>query len=138
MPKLNKNKVLVPGLLALRFDTDLEGGHAINFLIHNVTQALLNKLIVKFAGTTLQDTVGYDIYKTFEDLFLSVKKCDNMTQEGIQSNKLNNIRSNAGDKANDPAETKLNEIFGSKCYIRLDHQILTDHAFSTPRHCTTK
>jgi len=23
---------------------------------------------VKFAGTILQDTVGYDIYKTFEDL----------------------------------------------------------------------
>lgn len=73
MPKLNENKVLVPGLLALHFDTDLEGGHAINFLIQNVTQALLNKLIMKFAGTTLQDTVGYDIYKTFEDLFLSVK-----------------------------------------------------------------
>ena len=70
VPKLNKNenKVLVPGLLVPRFDIDISGGHANNFLVQNVTRALLDKLVVKFAGTILQDTVGYDIYKTFEDL----------------------------------------------------------------------
>ena len=31
VPKLNKNEVLVPGSLALRFDIDLSGGHANNF-----------------------------------------------------------------------------------------------------------
>ena len=30
VPKLNKNEVLVPGSLALRFDIDLSGGHANN------------------------------------------------------------------------------------------------------------
>ena len=73
VPKLNEHEVLVPGTLALRFDIDLEGGHAKNFLVQNVTRALVDKLVVKFAGTTLQDTEGYDIYKTFEDLFLPVK-----------------------------------------------------------------
>jgi len=70
VPKLseNENKVLVPGLLAPHFDVDISGGHANNFLVQNVTRALLDKLVVKFAGTILQDTVGYDIYKTFEDL----------------------------------------------------------------------
>ena len=32
VPKLNKNEVLVPGSLALRFDIDLSGGHANNHL----------------------------------------------------------------------------------------------------------
>ena len=40
---------------------------------------------MKFAGTILQDTVGYDIYKTFEDLFLLQENKDGMILEGIQS-----------------------------------------------------
>jgi len=71
VPKLNKNDVLVPGSLALRFDIDLSGGHANNFLVQNITRALVDKMVVKFGGTILEETVGYDIYKIFEDLFLS-------------------------------------------------------------------
>ena len=39
VPKLNKNEVLVPGSLALRFDIDLSGGHANNYLVQNVSRA---------------------------------------------------------------------------------------------------
>jgi len=63
VPKLNEHEVLVPGTLALRFDIDLEGGYVNNFLVQNVMRALVDKLVVKFAGTTLQDTEGYDITK---------------------------------------------------------------------------
>ena len=42
VPKLNKNEVLVPGSLALRFDIDLSGGHANNFLVQNVSRALVS------------------------------------------------------------------------------------------------
>jgi len=114
VPKLNQNEVLVPGSLALRFDIDLESGHVNNFLVKNVTCVLVDKLVMKFTGATLQDTVGYDIYKMFEDLFLPVKKRDIMVQEGMQIDKLNKIRLKARDKASDPTETKLNKIFGSK------------------------
>jgi len=41
VPKLNVNEVLVPGSLALVFDIDLSGGHANNFLVQNVTRALV-------------------------------------------------------------------------------------------------
>ena len=98
VPKLNESEVIVPGSLALRFNTDLSGGHANNFLVDNVGRALVDKLVVKYSGTILQDTVGYDIYKIFEDLFLSQEERDNMLQDGIQSEDLNKIRSNAGDK----------------------------------------
>ena len=62
MPKLNKNEVLVPGSLALHFEIDLSGGHANNFLVQNVTRALVDKLFVKFGGAIVQDTVGNMIY----------------------------------------------------------------------------
>ena len=98
VPKLIENEVLVPGSLTLTFNIDLAGGHANNFLVQNVSRALVDKMAVKFAGTTLQDTVGYDIFKIWEDLFLAQEDQDNMLLEGIQSEDLCKIRSNAGDK----------------------------------------
>ena len=54
VPKLNENEVLVPNSLALIFDIDLSGGHANNFLVQNVSRALVDKLVVKFEGTILE------------------------------------------------------------------------------------
>ena len=96
VPKLAKDVVMVPGSLALVFDIDLTGGHANNYLVQNVSRALVSRLTATFSGTPVQDTNGYDIYKTFEDLFLSVYERDEMLMEGIQSTKLCKIRSNAG------------------------------------------
>ena len=104
----------MPGSLALRFDIDLSGGHANNFLVQNVSRALLSKMVVKFGSETLEDTVDYDVYKTFSDLFLPGEKHDNMMPEGIQSEDLCKIRSGAGDAKTSgvDAEKKLNEVYG--------------------------
>jgi len=135
VPKLNENKVLVPGSLALCFDIDLSGGHTNNFLVQIVTRVLVDKLVVKSIGTILQDTVGYNIYKIFEDLFLSQEKQDNMLLEGIQSEDLCKICSGVGDKKTWglAPENKLNEICGCKYRIRLDQQILYDHGIFYPQ-----
>ena len=135
VPKLNKYEVLVPGSLALRFDIDLSGVHANNFLVQNVSRALVSKMVVKFGGTTLEETVDYDVFKTFSDLFLPGEKRDNMVPEGIQSEDLCKIRSGAGDAKTSgvDAEKKLNEVYGKKYRINLDHQILTDHGIFYPQ-----
>ena len=75
----------MPGSLALRFNIDLTSGHANNYLVQNVARALVDKMVVKFAGEILQDTVGYDIYKIFDDLFLLQEKRETMVIDGIQS-----------------------------------------------------
>ena len=93
VPKLNKNEVFVPGLLALRFDIDLSGGHADNFLVQNVSRALVSRLVLKFGGETLDDTMDYGIYKIFTDLFLRAENRGNIVAEGIQSEGLCKIRS---------------------------------------------
>ena len=135
VPKLNKNEVLVPGSLALRFDIDLSGGHANNFLVQNVSRALVSQMAVKFGGTLLEDTVDYDVYKTFQDLFLPGEKRNNMVPEGIQSEDLNKIRSGAGDAKTSgvDAEKTLKGIYGKKYRINLDHQILTDQCIFYPQ-----
>ena len=95
----------------------------------------MDKLVVKFAATVLDETVGHDIYKTFQDLFLPGEKRDNMVPEGIQSKDLCKIHSGSRDAKTsgvDP-QKKLNEVYGKKYRINLDHQILTDHGIFYPQ-----
>jgi len=135
VPKLNEDEVLVPGSLGLRFDIDISGSHANNYLVQNVSRALVSRMVVKFAGTDLQDTDGYDLYKIYEDLFISQEQRDDIVLEGIQSEDLCKIRSNAGDKKTSgvDAENKLTANFGTKYYIWLDHEILRDHGVFYPQ-----
>ena len=136
VPKLADNEVIVPGSLALVFDINLKvtGAHANNHLVQNLSRALVEKLIVKFASTIVQDTTSYGIYKTFEDLFLSKDERENMLREGIQSVALNKLRSGAGDKDDsDAGRNALNAVYGTKYRINLDHPILTDHGVFYPK-----
>ena len=137
VPKLEVNEVIVPGSLALVFNINLKvtGAHANNYLVQNVSRALVDRFVVKFAGITIQDTYGYDIYKIFEDLFIPLHKRANMLSEGIQSLDLCKIRSGAGDKKTSgvDAENKLNAVYGTKYRINLDHPILTDHGVFYPQ-----
>ena len=135
VPKLNEDEVIVPGTLSLLFNLDLTGGHANNYLVQNVSRALVDRFVVKYAGTTIQDTNGYDIYEIFKDLFLSTDEREEMLLEGIQSTDLNKIRSGAGDKKTSGVNTeeKLETIYKNKYKINLDHQILTDHGAFYPQ-----
>ena len=135
VPKLSEHEVIVSGSLALVFNINLSGGHANNYLVQNLSRALVDKLHVKFASTSVQDTVGYDIYKIFEDLFLSVDERANMLSEGIQSLDLCKIRSGAGDKKTSGVdeENKLQSVYSNKYRINLDHPILTDHGVFYPQ-----
>ena len=137
VPKLLENEVIVAGSLALVFDIklDVPGAHANNYLVQNVSRALVDKLTVKYAATTVQETAGYDIYKIFEDLFIPLHERANMLSEGIQSLDLCRIRSGAGDKKTSGVdeENKLNGVYGTKYRINLDHPILTDHGVFYPQ-----
>ena len=131
VPKLSGHEVIVSGSLALVFNIVLTGGHANNYLVQNVSRALVDKLKVNFGAENVQDTDGYGIYKIFEDLFLSGEERANMISEGIQSVDLCKIRSGAGTGVD--AEKKLETIYKNKYRIHLDHQILTDHEVFYPQ-----
>jgi len=139
VPKLNEDEVIVPGSLGLWFDIVVpkaaDGGHDDNYLVQNVSRALVSKMVIRFAGTILQDTDGYDLYKIYEDLFLSQEQRDDMILEGIQSEGLCKLRYNTGDKPTSgvEAENKLTENFGTKYVIWLDHEVLTDNGVFYPR-----
>ena len=53
VPKLAENEVIVAGSLALVFNINLKvtGAHANNYLVQNVSRALVDKFTVKFAAS---------------------------------------------------------------------------------------
>ena len=129
IPKLSENKVIVPRSVSLRFDLILEG-HANNTVVNNVAQNLVSQFKVKFASETLQDTTRYDFIKTYEDLFTDR---DNKLRQGISSEKIRKLRTNAG--AKDDSNTKevtLANIHNTKYCIPIGHPILDDHGVFHP------
>ena len=64
VPKLTQDVVMVPGSLSLLFDIDLTGGHANNYLVQNVSRALVSRLTVTFGSTLFKIQMGMTSTKT--------------------------------------------------------------------------
>ena len=129
IPKLSENKVIVPRSVSLRFDLNVQG-HANNTVVNNVARGLVSQFKAKFASDTLQDTTRYDLLKTYEDLFTDR---DNKLRQGISSENIRKLRTNAGDKVtSNQKEVTLASIHNTKYCIPIDHPILDNHGVFYP------
>ena len=125
IPKLTDNVVIVPGSVKLLFDLKV-GGHTNNTLVNNIGRNLVCRLKVSFGGETLQDTDRYDLFQTYHDLFLEDR--EDRLRQGISSENMRKLRTNAGDKVtSDAKEVSLAAIHNTKYVIPLDHPVLSDH-----------
>ena len=123
--------VIVPGSVKLLFDLKI-GGHANNTLVNNVGRNLACKLKVSFGGETLQTTERYDLFQTYHDLFLDDR--DDRLRQGISSENMRKLRTNAGDKStSNSKEVALAAIHNTKYVIPLDHPVLSDHGAFYPK-----
>ncbi|PFX34131.1 hypothetical protein AWC38_SpisGene1013 [Stylophora pistillata] len=123
VPKLDNGVVLAPGSLALIFNLTV-AGHANNFLVNNVSRAVVDRLTLKFAGEIVQDTDGYDPFKLYEDLFLTENERASMLREGIQSADLSVV------KGSDPKKLSYQLTDIQLEYEVIHSQKLADEAFS--------
>ena len=82
VPKHNNRDALVPGPFSLIFDSTVSG-HANNYIVNNVSRALVDRLTVKFAEIIAQDNDVYDLCKLHEDLSLTDDERANMFREVI-------------------------------------------------------
>ena len=73
IPKLAENVAIAPGSIKLLFDLHVEG-HANNTVGNNLGGNLFKRLKVTFGGETLQDCQGYELLKTYEDLYPAPKE----------------------------------------------------------------
>ena len=99
---------------------------------NNVGRNLTCQLKVFFGGEKLQETERYDLFQTYHDLFLEDR--DDRLRQGISSENIRKLRTNAGDK--DTSKTKevsLATIHNEKYVIPLDHTVLSDHGAFYPK-----
>ena len=109
-------------------------GHANNTLVNNVGSNLVSRLRVLFGGETLQDTQRYDLFQTYHDLFLSDEDRGDKLRQGISSENMRKLRTNAGDKkTQDVREVALASVHNTKYHIPLNHPILKDHGVFYPK-----
>ena len=134
IPKLTDNMVIVPGSVFLVFNLSISG-HENNTVVKNISRNLVKRQRVVFGGETLQDTMNYDLFQTYHDLFLPKEERENMLRHGISSENMRKLRTNAGDKDTSNAkEVVMAALHNTKYCIPLDHPILTDHGFFTRNH----
>ena len=70
------------GSLSLIFDLTVST-EANNFLSNNVSRALVDRITVEFTEEIIQDTDGYDLFKPYKNLFLTVSERIDMFRELI-------------------------------------------------------
>ena len=135
IPKLTDNMVIVPGSVFLVFNLSISG-HENNTVVNNISRNLVKRQRVVFGGETLQDTMNYDLFQTYHDLFLPKEERENMLRYGISSENMRKLRTNAGDKDTSNAkEVAMAALHNTKYCIPLDHPILTDHGLFIQNHC---
>ena len=133
IPKLSENNVLVPGSVKLTFNLDVTG-HVNNTLVNNIGRNLVSNFKVMLGGEVLQDTKRYDLFMTFQDLFLTNKKRKKMLKQGISTPNMRKLRTNAGDATTSNAgEVALGKIYSNRYHIPINHPILDDHGAFYPR-----
>ena len=84
VPKHNNRDALVPGPFSLIFDSAVSG-HANNYIVNNVSRALVDRLTVKFAEIIAQNNDVYDLCKLYKDFSLTEDERANMFRDVIQS-----------------------------------------------------
>ena len=109
-------------------------GHVNNTIVNNVGRNLVTRFRVLFGGETLQDTQRYDLFQTYHDLYLTSEKREDLLKQGISSENMRKLRTNAGDKVTtDAKDVSLAAIHNTKYRIPLDHPILRDHGVFYPK-----
>ena len=133
IPKLSGNNVLVPGSVKLAFNLDVTG-HANNTLDNNIGRNLVSNFKVVLGGETLQDTKRYDLFMTYQDLFMSTKSRFRRLKQGISEPNMRKLRTSAGDASTSNAgEVALGKIYSNRYHIPISHPILDDHGVFYPR-----
>ena len=133
VPKLYENNVMVPESLGLLFNLEVAKGHINNSIVQNLARNLVCNLRITLGGTTIQDIGRYDLFKTYQDLYMSKEQRDNRLFEGISDLAFRKHRTYAGDKSTDVGDLALLSIYNKMFRIPLNCEILDSHGVFYPR-----
>ena len=128
IPRLTENTFYIPNSIYLSADITLSGNEN-NVVVNNVGRYLIKKFVVKIGPETVFSLDDYNLFMNYKDLWLTKEQRDNMIFQGIQTNSLNKLRSNAKDALKTNLfDNLMNTIYGNKYKIPLDFELINNHA----------
>ena len=130
LPEIGEHKVIKPDSMKLTFNFAITGEDNDSWPVNNITLNLIRRITVKWDDQTLLETEGYDLYKTYKDLWLTTAQRDNMIRRGIQSVNLRKLRSGATSGVANEVDSQLAKIYENVYEIPLDFTFLSEqHPF---------
>ncbi len=129
IPALAQNTLVVPGSMKLVFNLNITGNDD-SWFVNNLAANLINRFEIKWGTKSILNINHFNVLQTYKDLWLTSGQRQNLVRQGIQTESLSKLRSNAKSGTANRADTQLTRIFGNKYEIPLDCTFLTDqHPF---------
>ena len=128
-PNLGPEDLIVPGTARLSFKIDLESTDDPNRrLVDNLGRAIVKKICIKLEGQEILSIDDSDIYFIYCDLWLTENQRSDLVYQGIQSEDINKLRIDAGDKnTGKKKNVAVAGAFKNRFYIPLDFELLSTH-----------
>ena len=118
------NLLIVPGSLALIFDLKVSDAYPVNNLAANI----FSRIKVKINSTEIYDLDYSYLYNTYKDLWLTENQRINSVERGIQDEELSKLRAGINVPDAKPSNVTLNDIYGKRCTIPLNFELIDEHA----------
>ena len=84
IPHGSRDHVIIPGIIKITFNLDIESTDKVRSVVNNVGRALVKKKVLML-GSKDNDTINHsDTYNKYNDLFLSKKKREERVLQGMQ------------------------------------------------------
>jgi hypothetical protein len=128
-PNLGEDDVIVPYTARLAFTIELDSTDKNRTVVKNLGRSIVKKISVKLDGNEIACIDDADIFYLYKDLWLPVKKRDNLEYQGIQNVNTAALRIKAENavKTTQP-DASIAHAFGNRFYIPLDIEIINEHS----------
>ena len=119
-PNLGEDDVIVPYTARLAFTIELDSTDKNRTVVKNLGRSIVKKISVKLDGNEIACIDDADIFYLYKDLWLPVKKRDNLEYQGIQNLNTAAIRIKAENavKTTQP-DASIAHAFGNRFYFPL-------------------
>ena len=99
IPHGSRDRVIIPDTVKITFNLDIESTDKARSVVNNVGRALVKKKVLMLGSKDIGTINNSDIYDTYKDLYLSIKKCEEKLLPGIQP--ANRLKARVGAKKPD-------------------------------------
>ena len=126
-PNLSNNAVIVPRIVRLAFEIELNSKDANATVYKKLGRAVIKKTTIRISGNEVMYIDDSDIYHAYLDLWKSPSERSNMAYHGIGKRDMLKHRIGAGNTTADKEDQVIANAYGRRFCIQLDFELIETH-----------